>query len=246
MLEVRGIAKSFNAGTPNEVRALQGVDLGIDAGAFVIVIGGNGSGKSTLLNAVAGTCFVDAGTIGLDGRDLTRWPEHRRAALIGRVFQNPFSGTAADMSIAGNIALAARRGRRGRRGKRRRPSASAAAVQAHWRFRGLGGGCLRHGSGRDIAWPGWPSMLGFMAEVHVMQVNILEAKNQLSKLVKAAAAGREIVIASNGKPMAKLVPIAPSRRLGSWRSLRLSQARIDAAFTKEVDEEVARALRGES
>jgi len=85
-----------------------------------------------------------------------------------------------------------------------------------------------------------------MAEVHVMQVNILEAKNQLSKLVKAAAAGREIVIASNGKPMAKLVPIAPSRRLGSWRSLRLSQARIDAAFTKEVDEEVARALRGES
>ena len=112
MLEVRGIAKTFNAGTPNEVRALQGVDLGIDAGAFVIVIGGNGSGKSTLLNAVAGTFPVDAGTIGLDGHDLTRWPEHRRAALIGRVFQNPFSGTAADMSIAENIALAARRGRR--------------------------------------------------------------------------------------------------------------------------------------
>jgi len=112
MLEVRGIAKTFNAGTPNEVRALQGVDLEIDAGAFVIVIGGNGSGKSTLLNAVAGTFPVDAGTIGLDGHDLTRWPEHRRAALIGRVFQNPFSGTAADMSIAENIALAARRGRR--------------------------------------------------------------------------------------------------------------------------------------
>ncbi len=85
-----------------------------------------------------------------------------------------------------------------------------------------------------------------MGEAHVMQVNILEAKNQLSKLVKAAAAGREIVIARNGKPMAKLVPIAPSRRLGSWRSLRVSQARIDSAFTKEVDEEVARALRGES
>jgi len=112
MLEVRGIAKTFNAGTPNEVRALQGVDLGIEAGAFVIVIGGNGSGKSTLLNAVAGTFFVDAGTIGLDGRDLTRWPEHRRAALIGRVFQNPFTGTAPDMTIAENIALAARRGRR--------------------------------------------------------------------------------------------------------------------------------------
>jgi len=112
MLEVRGIAKTFNSGTPNEVRALQGVDLGIDAGAFVIVIGGNGSGKSTLLNAVAGTFPVDAGTIGLDGHDLTRWPEHRRAALIGRVFQNPFTGTAADMTIAENIALAARRGRR--------------------------------------------------------------------------------------------------------------------------------------
>jgi putative ABC transport system ATP-binding protein len=112
MLEVRGIAKTFNAGTPNEVRALQGVDLGIDAGAFVIVIGGNGSGKSTLLNAVAGTFPVDAGTIGLDGHELTRWPEHRRAALIGRVFQNPFTGTAPDMTIAENIALAARRGRR--------------------------------------------------------------------------------------------------------------------------------------
>jgi len=78
-----------------------------------------------------------------------------------------------------------------------------------------------------------------------MQVNILEAKNQLSKLVKAAAAGREIVIASNGKPMAKLVPITPARRLGSWRSLRVSQARIDAAFTKEVDEEIVRAILGQ-
>ena len=78
-----------------------------------------------------------------------------------------------------------------------------------------------------------------------MQVNILEAKNQLSKLVKAAAAGREIVIASNGKPMAKLVPITPSRRLRSWRSLRVSQARIDAAFTKEVDEEIVRAILGQ-
>ena len=77
-----------------------------------------------------------------------------------------------------------------------------------------------------------------------MQVNILEAKNQLSKLVKAAAAGREIVIASNGKPMAKLVPVVPRRRLGSWKVLRVSQARIDAAFTREVDEEVARALHG--
>lgn len=79
-----------------------------------------------------------------------------------------------------------------------------------------------------------------------MQVNILEAKNQLSRLVKAAAAGREIVIASNGKPMAKLVPITPTRRLGSWRSLKLSQSQIDAAFTPEIDERVARALRGKA
>ena len=80
--------------------------------------------------------------------------------------------------------------------------------------------------------------------VHAMQVNILEAKNQLSKLVKAAAAGREIVIASNGTPMAKLVPITRTRRLGSWGSLKISRSRIDAAFTKEVDEEVARTLHG--
>jgi len=112
MLEVRGIAKTFNAGTPNEIRALHDVDLTLDAGTFTIVIGGNGSGKSTLLNAVAGSFAVDAGSIRLGGRDITAWPEHRRAALIGRVFQNPLSGTAADMSIAENLALASRRGRR--------------------------------------------------------------------------------------------------------------------------------------
>jgi putative ABC transport system ATP-binding protein len=112
MLEIRGIEKTFHAGTPNEVRALQGVDLDIDDGSFVVVIGTNGSGKSTLLNAVAGTFFVDAGSIRIDGHDVTRWAEHRRASLIGRVFQNPFSGTAPDMSIAENLALAARRGRR--------------------------------------------------------------------------------------------------------------------------------------
>jgi putative ABC transport system ATP-binding protein len=112
MLEVRQISKTFNPGTLNAVHALQGVELTIDPGSFVIVIGTNGSGKSTLLNAVAGTFFVDSGTISLDGHDITRWPEHRRATLIGRVFQNPFSGTAAEMSIAENVALAARRGRR--------------------------------------------------------------------------------------------------------------------------------------
>ena len=110
MLSISAIRKTFNPGTVNEVRALQGVDLAIEEGSFVIVLGMNGSGKSTLLNAVAGTIFVDAGSIQLAGRDVTRWPEHRRAQLIGRVFQNPFSGTAPTMSIAENFALAARRG----------------------------------------------------------------------------------------------------------------------------------------
>lgn len=112
MIEVRTISKTFNPNTPNEVRALQGVDLTIDDGSFVVVIGTNGSGKSTLLNAVAGTFLVDHGSIALAGRDVTHWPEHRRAQFIGRVFQNPFSGTAAEMSIAENLALAGRRGRR--------------------------------------------------------------------------------------------------------------------------------------
>jgi putative ABC transport system ATP-binding protein len=110
MLELDGIHKTFFANTPNEVRSLQGIDLTIEAGSFVIVIGTNGSGKSTLLNAVAGTFFMDGGRIRLAGRDVTSWPEHRRAALIGRVFQNPFSGTAPNLSIAENLALASRRG----------------------------------------------------------------------------------------------------------------------------------------
>ncbi|MDF3058072.1 MAG: transporter ATP-binding protein [Rariglobus sp.] len=110
MLTLTGLRKTFNPGTVNEVRALQGVDLTIEDGSFVIVLGMNGSGKSTLLNAVAGTFIVDTGRIELAGHDVTRWPEHRRAKLIGRVFQNPFSGTAPNMSIAENFALAARRG----------------------------------------------------------------------------------------------------------------------------------------
>src|SRR5262245_37275919 len=112
MLEIRGVSKTFNPGTLNEVRSLVELDLAIEDGSFVIVIGTNGSGKSTLLNAVAGTFFVDAGTIRLAGHDVTRWPEHRRASLIGRVFQNPFSGTAPGLTIAENLALAARRGQR--------------------------------------------------------------------------------------------------------------------------------------
>jgi putative ABC transport system ATP-binding protein len=111
MLEIRAVSKIFNPGTPNELPALQAVNLTVNDGSFVVMIGTNGSGKSTLLNAVAGSLYVDSGSISLAGADLTRWPEHRRAKLIGRVFQNPFSGTAANMSIAENLALAAYRGK---------------------------------------------------------------------------------------------------------------------------------------
>ena len=112
MLTVTNICKTFNAGTANEVRALRDVSVHLPAGAFLIILGGNGSGKSTLLNAVAGTFPLDEGKIQLSGENITRLPEHRRARLIGRVFQNPFTGTAPDMSIAENFALAARRGQR--------------------------------------------------------------------------------------------------------------------------------------
>lgn len=112
MLEVRGLRKTFYPDTPNEVCALAGIDLDVREGTFAAIIGTNGSGKSTLLNAVAGTFEPDAGTIRLGDCDITRWPEYRRAGLIGRVFQNPFAGTAAEMTIAENIALAMRRGRR--------------------------------------------------------------------------------------------------------------------------------------
>src|SRR3989441_10143990 len=112
MLEITSITKTFNPGTPNEVRALRDVSLRLERGSFLLIIGTNGSGKSTLLNAVAGTFIADAGRLLLAGQNITRWPEHRRAKLIGRVFQNPFSGTAPNMSIAENLAMAARRGHR--------------------------------------------------------------------------------------------------------------------------------------
>lgn len=112
MLELSNLYKTFNAGTINEVNALQDVSLSIEDGSFVCVLGTNGSGKSTLLNAVAGTFLTDSGAIILNGNDITRWPEHKRARLIGRVFQNPFSGTAAGMSIGENLALAAQRGKK--------------------------------------------------------------------------------------------------------------------------------------
>ncbi|HUJ12260.1 MAG TPA: ATP-binding cassette domain-containing protein [Thermoanaerobaculia bacterium] len=110
MLQLHELQKTFFEGTPNEVRALRGVSLQIEEGSFVIVIGMNGSGKSTLLNAVAGSFIVDRGAIRIADTDVTRWPEHRRAAMIGRVFQNPFSGTAPTMTVAENLALASRRG----------------------------------------------------------------------------------------------------------------------------------------
>jgi putative ABC transport system ATP-binding protein len=112
MLELSHLRKTFYAGTPNEVQALRGVSLTIEQGSFVVVIGTNGSGKSTLLNAVAGSFLVDEGHIRIRDQDVTRWPEHRRAAMIGRVFQNPFTGTAPNLTIAENLALAARRGQR--------------------------------------------------------------------------------------------------------------------------------------
>ena len=110
ILSLRDVYKIFNPGTLNEVRALRGVDLSIDEGSWVVVIGTNGSGKSTLLNAVAGNVMTDSGSIELSGNDITGWPEHKRASLIGRVFQNPFSGTAPNMTIAENLALASKRG----------------------------------------------------------------------------------------------------------------------------------------
>ncbi len=111
MLELINICKTFNSGTPDEVKALSGMSLNIAAGSFTVILGTNGSGKSTLLNAVAGAFIVDSGIIRLGGVDITLMPEYKRAAHIGRVFQNPFSGTAPDMSIAENLSVAAMRGR---------------------------------------------------------------------------------------------------------------------------------------
>ena len=111
MLKVKKVSKTFNAGTPHEVSALQNINFKMNKGEFVVVIGTNGSGKSTLLNAVAGTFIVDSGSIHIAGRDVTRQPEHARAKRIGRVFQNPFLGTAPEMTIAENMVLAARRGK---------------------------------------------------------------------------------------------------------------------------------------
>ena len=110
MLELRNLHKTFNPGTVNAKKALDGLNLTLHDGDFVTVIGGNGAGKSTMLNAICGTFAVDEGQILLDGKDITRLPEHKRAQYLGRVFQDPMMGTAATMQIEENLALAARRG----------------------------------------------------------------------------------------------------------------------------------------
>ena len=111
MLEIRNVCKTFNPGTINEKVALRGVNLTLNDGDFVTVIGGNGAGKSTLLNMLTGVYYVDSGSIIVDGEDITNLPEHKRAKYFGRVFQDPMTGTAADMQIGENMALAARRGK---------------------------------------------------------------------------------------------------------------------------------------
>ncbi len=111
MLEIKNVFKTFNPGTVNEKHALNGINLTLNEGDFVTVIGGNGAGKSTMLNMVAGVYPVDSGSIVIDGVDVTKLPEHKRAKYIGRVFQDPMTGTAADMQIVENLALASRRGK---------------------------------------------------------------------------------------------------------------------------------------
>ncbi|MCM1175249.1 MAG: ABC transporter ATP-binding protein [Blautia sp.] len=110
-LELKDIHKTFNIGTINEKAALDGLDLTLQEGDFVTIIGGNGAGKSTMLNAIAGVWPIDKGSIIIGGQDVTSLPEHQRAKCLGRVFQDPMTGTAATMSIDENMAIAARRGR---------------------------------------------------------------------------------------------------------------------------------------
>jgi len=112
VLELQNVRKTFNPRTVNEKVALDGLNLRLADGDFVTVIGGNGAGKSTMLNAIAGVWPIDSGRIAIDGEDITHLPEYRRAALLGRVFQDPMTGTAATMQIEENLALAARRGQR--------------------------------------------------------------------------------------------------------------------------------------
>ena len=112
MLSLENISVTFNAGTPNEVRALRDVSLSVADGEFITVIGSNGAGKSTLFNAISGAAPIDTGRIELDDQDMTHWPEHRRSHDIGRVFQDPSQGTCPGLTIRENLSLAAIHGRR--------------------------------------------------------------------------------------------------------------------------------------
>ena len=112
MLKLSGVSKTFNPGTVNEKKALTDVDLRLERGDFITIVGSNGAGKSTLFNAISGVFFADAGSIVLDGEDITFQPEYRRSREIGRLFQDPMKGTAAGMEIQENMALAFRRGKR--------------------------------------------------------------------------------------------------------------------------------------
>ncbi len=111
MLEIKNVSKTFNKGTVNEKKALNRLSLHLNPGDFVTVIGGNGAGKSTMLNMIAGVYPIDSGIIEIDGNDISRLPEHKRAGYIGRVFQDPMMGTSAGMQIEENLALAFRRGK---------------------------------------------------------------------------------------------------------------------------------------
>lgn len=112
MLEIKDLYKTFNPGTINEKAALRGINWTLNDGDFVTIIGGNGAGKSTLLNMLTGVYYADSGKILIDGEDITNLPEHKRAKYFGRVFQDPMTGTAADMQIEENMALASRRGKK--------------------------------------------------------------------------------------------------------------------------------------
>ena len=112
MLDLNGIEKTFNPGSVNQKKALRGLELHLEEGDFVTVIGGNGAGKSTMLNAIAGVFPVDKGEIFINNVNVTKLPEHKRAAYIGRVFQDPMMGTCANMQIEENLAMASRRGQR--------------------------------------------------------------------------------------------------------------------------------------
>lgn len=110
MLVLDGVAKYFHRGSVNEVLALNGISLTVERGDFITIIGSNGAGKSTMLTGIAGGFLPDSGRLLMDGEEITRWPEHRRAKFIGRVFQDPLLGTCASMTIEQNMALAQRRG----------------------------------------------------------------------------------------------------------------------------------------